>query len=1068
MAAKKNNETAKPFDPARATPAEIMEEVALLRQQCNSLVLRGHMDECRKTLEDNIQFLYQYERWPEHFASMLRLLSRCYRPESVSFEEYLLKLLRKNGIPFVFAELVRSAESTVAWTSEYFKNVALLCHAGGEHEKAAAYCEIMTKIDPASVPAMLLRAQMLEAAGKTADAQALYGKVLEAEPANTAARLGMARGYIARDPKRALVYVNEAIRLDPEDTAFYLLKADLLAKTGSRASAYTCLDEAMSRNPYEAALPFKKAEMLMADGSEVAAVSLYGKTLTLQPNHIRALERMAKLSAGPQPDQALAYIGRVLGAEPDNLAAMLLRGALLRRLERSSEAVIQYSNALAVDGGCFDALVNLGELQAQEYAQALDFFTRALAVEPASARCMFGMGEALIALEKLQEAAVQYKQAAELDKNDARPLARLGALYAETQPALADEYMHKALALEPENALYNADRGRIQLRLGNKKSALAYLSKCVQLENVNGAAHLDLAILLEDNGSLVSALEHYRYAVELLPADARAYYGTAHLEALRGDLASAFLHICKAIYWDDQCAAYHFEKAVIIFAMHAAPQTAAALLEAADDGRTSEEEQELGSINSGRALPLALKYATRAGELDSGELRYFMMKCSLLAEMGDVKTAIEQYRKLLARDPQNHAAMFGLAEVYMAKTPQRERALELCEKAIALSPKTAQYHALLAALLSADPKRFEQAVRSYETAVSLDKNDWRTILAYAALLEGAGAEYEARRAYRRALLVNPTSLAANIRLGEMLTDIAPDAALTYLDSAIAADEENALCHALKGRALCNLGDEVKADSCFERAIALGGDAPDMLTTIAEAMLERHPARAMAFCEQALEKAPDDANTYVLMARISLVSGDEANAVHCCERALVLSPSCHRAGELLADLMTARYDPNALDYVDRALAQLPNCVRCLLAKARLLTQEPDAPKTAIAAAIVCVNAAIKIAPSSLPARELLVALLGRSGAFLRLQAEKYRLGALRRKLSEPEPEADPPAEHMRSDPQMPPAAKPQPASAPVPESWDAIPDEFGRMAHSPVENAQNIDTTQTQNPQGEIK
>ena len=110
--------------------------------------------------------------------------------------------------------------------------------------------------------------------------------------------------------------------------------------------------------------------------------------------------------------------------------------------------------------------------------------------------------------------------------------------------------------------------------------------------------------------------------------------------------------------------------------------------------------------------------------------------------------AISTWQFLLEVDPENTQYRFGLTEAYRAVGMFPE-ALEIVQKLIAENPSTA-YYSQLALVYMADD-RFDDAVAAYRKAIELAPNDWRVYEGLAQLYAQTGDLDTAEKTYKMAL-----------------------------------------------------------------------------------------------------------------------------------------------------------------------------------------------------------------------------------------------------------------------------------------------------------------------------
>lgn len=129
-------------------------------------------------------------------------------------------------------------------------------------------------------------------------------------------------------------------------------------------------------------------------------------------------------------------------------------------------------------------------------------------------------------------------------------------------------------------------------------------------------------------------------------------------------------------------------------------------------------------------------------------------------------------------------------------------AVAACRRATEIAPKRFDLHLELGDLLSERGNGFDDAIRSYRRAVSLDPEDPQPHIRAGGLYERRGRYFDAEAEYREALRLNPNLVRANAGLGSVLfmTDRLPEAR-RYLLRAIELRPRDMRSHIFLGLSL---------------------------------------------------------------------------------------------------------------------------------------------------------------------------------------------------------------------------------------------------------------------------
>jgi protein O-GlcNAc transferase len=194
-----------------------------------------------------------------------------------------------------------------------------------------------------------------------------------------------------------------------------------------------------------------------------------------------------------------------------------------------------YAQVLAADPTHTLALFRSGllELQSRRPQAALDLITQAAAAAPEDARFQFGLGQALQALERWQDAVEAYCRVLRSDANSVEAHVALGvALQRAGQRAQAAAAYRSALALRPQDAAATANLGTVLREMGDIDPAIELLRTAVNLEPLAASHAVNLGIALCQRRDFASAELILRATLAREPGHAEAAFNLGN--ALRG------------------------------------------------------------------------------------------------------------------------------------------------------------------------------------------------------------------------------------------------------------------------------------------------------------------------------------------------------------------------------------------------------------------------------------------------------------------------------------------------------------------------------------------------------
>ena len=184
------------------------------------------------------------------------------------------------------------------------------------------------------------------------------------------------------------------------------------------------------------------------------------------------------------------------------------------------------------------------QLEAGDFAAALDGFDAALARAPRDPAAHLGRAEALLGLGRPDDALAEVEGAAEQIPNSPELLTARGRyrlLYTsgpDVEASLAD--FDAALALQADYAPAYLARGWARLNFGGDAAgALADLREAVRLNGANPETHRTLAAALSQSGDSAAALAEIQAAIQLKSDDPEYFVESAAIQHTLGDLPAA-------------------------------------------------------------------------------------------------------------------------------------------------------------------------------------------------------------------------------------------------------------------------------------------------------------------------------------------------------------------------------------------------------------------------------------------------------------------------------------------------------------------------------------------------
>ena len=180
---------------------------------------------------------------------------------------------------------------------------------------------------------------------------------------------------------------------------------------------------------------------------------------------------------------------------PDSPPILVLRSRLLQRAGNQNEALelAKKAIALAPDWDQPYYLAGVSSYLLRLYEESVKNLSRALELNPQSARALFVQYVALANLGKLDDAEASLRRAISLDPTNARLHCHLGILLErEDKKDQAEKFFRKAIQLRPEYALSHYELGKLLAGSGNLRAATLELQEAIKHDPGLSSAYYQL------------------------------------------------------------------------------------------------------------------------------------------------------------------------------------------------------------------------------------------------------------------------------------------------------------------------------------------------------------------------------------------------------------------------------------------------------------------------------------------------------------------------------------------------------------------------------------------------
>jgi superkiller protein 3 len=492
-----------------------------------------------------------------------------------------------------FEEALRLDEHD--WRARY--NLALTLIRKGEEKKAADHLRILIQQKPDSPDAHNTLGSLLQQQGDLEEAAEEFKAALKSDPRFASAALNL--GQVLIDQKRytaAIVYLQDALKTSTPPVLKPQIQTTLAvayAENGDSDQAIATLEQVIEAHPdnaeahfnlgtvyakqgpalgYQKALAnFQKAvridphydsaryslaKVLVQVGQFADAISYLNDYTHHQPNDAEGFHLLGSAYTGlSQLPKAVAALERARQLKPDDQEIRYDLGSALAKTGKTQEAIEQLNAAERINPHFADTHYQLAlqlrkqgdvtraEQEMQEFQKLKEQVN-----EETTAGNLNNDGNRLLEQGKAREAAEAYRQAVQLDPNNARwqynlslALAKLGDQ--EGQKAA----LQRALQIDPNVAATHNDLGLVYLSEGKMNEAEREFRAALEINPRFAEAQNNLGVVYSQQGKDSEAIELFRRATENDPTYTKAFVNLGLLMARQGDFPAAMEQIQQAL-----------------------------------------------------------------------------------------------------------------------------------------------------------------------------------------------------------------------------------------------------------------------------------------------------------------------------------------------------------------------------------------------------------------------------------------------------------------------------------------------------------------------------------------
>ncbi len=740
------------------------------------------------------------------------------------------------------------------------------------------------------LPAMelLQRAHTSFAEGDFPAARKYYLEVLPSFPKNFDILKALGYCFYVTGPKgyaEAVTYYARAYRVNPRsnEVADKLWHCYMVLKQYQEAAD---VEMKVAQSPGSPAGAWKRAAQAYAKAGKTSQSSAaYQAYLQRAPSDLAARVSLARLDAQDKDyDGAAEQYRLVLAANPNFAPALTGLARILSwqgHLDRSLdlyERVLKYepNNGEALSGKAYVLLWQ------KHYRQALSLFRRLRRRYPHDADVQRGMEAARRHIEAEAFATARqsghvprlldyYREQVARNPHDLDALEALAAFSANAQHCNQSiVYGRRALRVSQGSAAAELALARSLRLCRSYREAISYYRQYLEAHPRAGDVLYELGDTLRRARRFPEALKVFQKLVQLNPGNLDAQVGLGQALAATGQYDEALTHFNQALAQQPNSYDALQGKAFVLFWKN-------------DLQQAQRIFEVLAKTNPGDPQNAkALKEIARAEE----QAKWEALRPSAKAPP---QSWLEFYRKRLAADPHDRAAMKGLAYAE-SELNNTSAAIEAYRQVLEVYPQDRDSKLELARLLSLN-RQYAPSISLYRQVLAEEPDDPVVLGSFGRVYTWAGEPQKALSIYRKLLVQDPTNTA--YRLAEAKLEIQLknyDSARKTLGYLLSEDPENR-------DARLELARIDIAQKQYEAALSnydalLRNNPRDPAALLGKARMDYYRGKfvdAQSTATEAVKERPGDFSSVFLLASIEHAQGHRGKTLALLNRADKLSP-----------------------------------------------------------------------------------------------------------------------------------------------------------------------------------
>ncbi len=259
-----------------------------------------------------------------------------------------------------------------------------------------------------------------------------YKKAIQLNPQNYNALYNLSIAYKEKkDTSKAILYAGKCLEINSRDEDVYALLSGYYEDIKDYISAINALNNAVSLNNKNYLYYYNLGVLYSRIEKNKEAENAYIKSVELNSSHFESYVNLASLYKGKDNEKALFYLQKAYNINRCEENLLLSLAQTLRDLYRNQESDKILNEILEKNINSAEAysLLGINRMDSGEYLKALDYYNKAMEINPDNYNYLHGKAIALKYLGKTEEAKELLEYIVENDKTALQSAITLGMLY---------------------------------------------------------------------------------------------------------------------------------------------------------------------------------------------------------------------------------------------------------------------------------------------------------------------------------------------------------------------------------------------------------------------------------------------------------------------------------------------------------------------------------------------------------------------------------------------------------------------------------------------------------------